>query len=241
MIRFCGSKMCTIFFLFLSCICRLVLSPCLVSSMNEVQIDLPLDNVVFNGNKLFPDISISAVNCNSFNMGTVTKHARLRKFYGIVSLKTDIILLSDIRMCNKNGLTDSKFINETFAINPYCSYRFIHQSVKNSRGVGILIKKSLMFDLLDSDGDPGDNFLVVKARINNKTVILVSIYGPNNKDDDFFARLLTSIRNAGDFPVVIGGDWNTTYSSLPLPGNPDVLNMNSVPNIANSKKIKELR
>jgi exonuclease III len=173
-------------------------------------------------------------------MGTVTRHSRLRKFYGIVSLKTDIILLSDIRMCNKSGSTDMKFINDTFAINPYCSYTFLHQSVKNSRGVGILIKKALMFDLLDSAGDPGDNFLVVKARINTKTVILVSIYGPNNRDIDFFSRLTASIRNAGDHPVIIGGDWNTTFSCLPVTGNPDVLNMAALPNPANSKKIKEL-
>ncbi len=61
------------------------------------------------------------------------------------------------------------------------SVRRTDGSVRRTDGIlitGILIKKSLMFDLLDSDGDPGDNFLVVKARINNKTVILVSIYGP---------------------------------------------------------------
>ncbi len=58
----------------------------------------------------FPNISISAINCNSLNMSTVTKHMRIRKFYGIASLKTDIVFMSDLRMCNKAGVTDSKFI-----------------------------------------------------------------------------------------------------------------------------------
>ena len=98
-------------------------------------IELP---IVYND---FPRISISAVNCNSLNMSTVTKHTRIRKFYGIASLKTDIIFVSDLRMCNKARVTDSKFISETFAINPHCSYNFHHHSNKNSRGVGILIKK----------------------------------------------------------------------------------------------------
>ncbi len=54
----------------------------------------------------FPNISISAINCNSLNMSTVTKHLRIRKFYGIASLKTDIVFMSDLRMCNTAGVTD---------------------------------------------------------------------------------------------------------------------------------------
>jgi len=89
----------------------------------------------------FPQITISALNCNTLNMATIAKHARLRKFYGICSLKTDIILLSDLRMCNKSGNTDMQFINDTFAINPHSSYKFFHHSRSNVRGVGMLIKK----------------------------------------------------------------------------------------------------
>jgi hypothetical protein len=39
---------------------------------------------------------------------------------------------------------------------------------------------------------------------------------------------------------VLGGDWNATYSCLPLASNPDVMNMQALPNIANSRKIKEM-
>ncbi len=143
-------------------------------------------------------------------------------------------------MCNKNGTTDMHFIKNTFSVNPYCSYDFYHQSLKNSRGVGILIKKSLTHDILDTWGDAEDNFLVLKVRIREYTVILVSIYGPNNRDDDFFNRLTVCIRSAGDFPVIMGGDWNTVYSCLPLAANIDVLNMSALPNPSNSKKIKDL-
>ncbi len=40
--------------------------------------------------------------------------------------------------------------------------------------------------------------------------------------------------------MVVGGDWNTSYSCLPLPGNPDVLNMANLPNPVNSRKVNEL-
>ena len=98
--------------------------------------------------RLMPEITVSAINCNSLNMSTVTKHTRIRKFYGIASLKTDVIFLLDLRMCNKAGVTDMKFISDTFAIKPHCSYNFVHHSRANSRGVGILYKKSLNFTIL---------------------------------------------------------------------------------------------
>jgi len=44
----------------------------------------------------------------------------------------------------------------------------------------------------------------------------------------------------GDFPVVIGGDWNATYSCLPVNENPDVFNMRDIPNIYHSRKISDL-
>jgi exonuclease III len=190
----------------------------------------------------FPRISISAINCNSLNMSNVTKHSRIRKFYGIASLKSDVIFLSDLRMCNKAGQTDSRFISETFAINPHCSYSLHHHSQKNSRGVGILVKKSLNFLCLDTERDPSgeDNYILLKAEINGLTVILGSIYGPNNRDDNFFVNLSNSIERFGDFPVVIGGDWNATLSCLPVDDNPDVLNMRELPNLYHSRKISEL-
>jgi len=67
--------------------------------MDNIIVEPPLEavNLAVQRN-LIPELSFAAINCNSFNMGTVTKHARLRKFYGIASLKTDIVFLSDIRM-----------------------------------------------------------------------------------------------------------------------------------------------
>jgi len=140
-----------------------------------------------NANQVsFPKITISAINCNTFNMATVAKHIRIRKFYGISSLKTDIIFVSDIRMCNKNGFTDMKFIRETFAVNPHCSYNIVHQSTKNCRGVCILVKKTLNFISTGEERDEEtDNYLIVRASINNETVILGSIYGPSKRDDNF--------------------------------------------------------
>jgi hypothetical protein len=69
-------------------------------------------------------------------------------------------------MCNKAGLTDMKYIIDTFAVNPHCSYNFFHHSPTNSRGVGILVKKSLKFSLLDTAKDPASsNYLLLLAEV----------------------------------------------------------------------------
>jgi exonuclease III len=89
---------------------------------------------------MFPSLTFSALNCNSLNVSTISSMHQRLKIYGICKLKTDIILLSDIRLqSNKNF---HKEIETQFLINPICSYEFFHNSLSNSRGVGILIKKS---------------------------------------------------------------------------------------------------
>jgi hypothetical protein len=105
--------------------------------MDNIIINEEYDDPTIYNDISLPAVSFASVNCNSLNMATVTKHVRIRKFYGITSLKTDIIFVSDLRMCNKSGLTDKKFIMDTFSVNPYCSYNFYHHSNTNSRGVGI--------------------------------------------------------------------------------------------------------
>jgi exonuclease III len=174
-------------------------------------------------------------------MSKVANSTRMRKFYGIASLKTDVIFLCDLRMCNRAGTTDMAFINNTFAINPHCSYKLIHHSTTNSHGVGILVKKSLIFNCLDIERDPGsNNFILLKAEVLNQTVILGSIYGPNNRDDEFFVNLSASLNRLGNYPTIIGGDWNATLSCLPVRENPDVLNMQDLPNTIHSRKINDL-
>jgi hypothetical protein len=52
--------------------------------------------------------------------------------------------------------------------------------------------------------------------------------------------LSQALGRLGNHPVLIGGDWNSTFSRLPVRDNPDVMNMQDVPNAAHSRKIQEL-
>jgi hypothetical protein len=60
------------------------------------------------------------------------------------------------------------------------------------------------------------------------------VYGPNTNDKTFYNSLSSYIDTLGDVPVVIGGDWNATYSQAQSCNNLDVINMVSPPSIIRS-------
>ena len=80
----------------------------------------------------FPELTIASVNCNSLNMSVSSKHNQCKKIYGITKLQTDIILLSDIRLCNKNLVSASNDCAKVFCTNPYRAYNFIFNSSRSN-------------------------------------------------------------------------------------------------------------
>ena len=68
----------------------------------------------FDMNLNLPELKISSINCNSLNMSVSSKHNQLKKLYGITKLKSDVIMLSDIRMCNRNLVSASNDCSKVF-------------------------------------------------------------------------------------------------------------------------------
>jgi exonuclease III len=56
----------------------------------------------------------------------------------------------------------------------------------------------------------------------------------------FFTNLSNYLQTYNGIPVVIGGDWNCTFSCEAGTGNIDCLNMARPPNLAHSRKIADL-
>jgi exonuclease III len=185
-------------------------------------------------------VSISSINCNSLNMSSLGMDNHLLKIHGIVSLNSDIILLSDIRLCNTTGTSNLSIINNSFRCNPYCAYRLIANSKMSRRGVGILIKNSIPCSVLREYRDENDNILGLCVDIDGKQIGLCAIYGPNKTDENFFADLEDCIRTLNCPNVVIAGDWNCTVSCLNDDSNIDILNMRQPPNIRHSNLLKKL-
>jgi exonuclease III len=138
------------------------------------------------------------------------------------------------------GVSNSAALTDSFRINPYGAYKMTLHSRSNKRGVGILIKHSIDFSVLGEVKDTNDNFLIQKLSFDGKIVILCAIYGPNNVQPEFFQSLKRSLLSMGDYPIIMGGDWNCTTSCENSPLNDDILNMRSPPNLRHSTLLKNL-
>ncbi len=136
-----------------------------------------------------PLVSFSSINCNSLNMSNLGTDNHLLKIYGIASLNSDIIFLSDIRLGNATGTSNISAVNKSFRCNPYCAYRLIANSKLSKRGVGILIKNSISFSVLLEFRDEDDNILGLCIDIDGKQISLCAVYGPNKTDENFFVKL----------------------------------------------------
>ena len=89
----------------------------------------------------------------------------------------------------------------------YKSYFASYNS--NSRGVAILfnnnleflVKKKVYKDILG-------NYIFVTVTIMDRDFLIVSLYGPNRDDPEFYAELEERINDVGFENIIIGGDWN---------------------------------
>jgi exonuclease III len=185
-------------------------------------------------------LNVCSLNVNSLNMSSLNKPAHLQKIYGILKLKSDITLLSDIRLSNRNNVNCSGELEKIFKSNPYGNFSFFFNSTMNRRGVGILINNKFDFSVEARRDDPDQNYLLLRLRNNGNVFIIGTIYGPNSRDPAFFMRLRNDIVSLGNFPTILGGDFNATYSCLPVADNPDCLNMQQLPNSFHSELISDL-
>jgi exonuclease III len=186
------------------------------------------------------EISISTINCNSLNMSNSAKWNQTLKICGITKLKSDIIFLSDTRVSNKNLISSGDDLRRNFLNNPYGKYDFFFNSTKNKRGTGILIKKNLTYNILEQRASEDENSLLLRLRLKNSEVVLVSIYGPNSNDELFFNRLHDWVSDFQHLPIILGGDWNATYCNRNINENIDCFNMIRPPNLLHSNKIAEM-
>ncbi len=173
-----------------------------------------LDNVVVPIK--FPEITIAAQNVLSLNISSKNSKTDL-KILALTKGDNDIIILCDTRLNSRKQSAATHDLMKKFRLK---GYSFIHNSKTSSRGVALLIKKSVSWELHRKIEDPGDNYLIVSITINNFKFTLGAVYGPNQNDLQFYDALERDILALDNQSVILGGDWNATWSSVPVPNNP---------------------
>ena len=183
--------------------------------------------------------TFSTQNVRSLNIST-KNDITLQKIIAVCSLKSDFIFLSDLRLNSLKQISAIHDLEKHFFFN---GYKFYHNSVAPSRGVGILIKKYICdngLEILDCLRDIECNYLILKIKYMGKNLTLASVYGPNHDNElEFFNDLCDKLRNSQN-QMVIGGDWNATYDNSPIGNNLDVVNMRNIPSLRRSNKIVEI-
>jgi exonuclease III len=181
----------------------------------------------------FPEITIASQNVLSLNVSSKNSKTDL-KILALTKGDSDIIILCDTRLNSRKQSAATHDLIKKFRLK---GYSFIHNSKTSSRGVALLIKKSVSWEIHRKIEDPGDNYLIVSITVNNFKFTLGAVYGPNQNDLQFYDALERDILALDNQSVILGGDWNATWSSVPVPNNPDVINMQSIPSKQRSEKI----
>ena len=81
----------------------------------------------------------------------------------------------------------------------------------NSRGTAILVNNSFEYSLRDSSNSEDGNYSVTEINLHNGlSIVLASIYCPNQDNPDFITSVLETIQKYENPNILIGGDWNST-------------------------------
>lgn len=73
----------------------------------------------------------------------------------------------------------------------------------------MLIRKSVPFHVLKIIHDPSGRYVIITGRMLNEYCNLVSLYGPNADEPNFFNYLLLTLSPIQD-NLIVGGDFNCT-------------------------------
>jgi exonuclease III len=98
----------------------------------------------------------------------------------------------------------------------------------------------MTYTITDNFRDAQENILGIKVSISGCEFWIISIYGPNNNDREFFNCLGGLIDRCGTTPVIIGGDWNTTVSTIDSPNNIDIYGMQRPPSHIRSEFLNQI-
>ena len=161
-------------------------------------------------------LKIISMNCDSLNLSTTKRDGSLTKFNEkietILSNGADISLLQDIRAKE----SDFRIIENYIRCSSRGNYKIVINSNNSKRGVAILYKEKLNIIIDDVYKPPCHNILLVNAIINECRLMIGSIYGETDRDDElFFDKLKDKLTDFRNETFIVGGDMNAIISLDP--------------------------
>lgn len=121
-------------------------------------------------------LKILSHNTQGFN----SPHKRKKAFQHYKRLGADIILLQETHFADSNH---PNYFDKTYN-------QFYYTTFQNkTRGVAIFIRNTIVLDIQNLYKDPDSRYIIIKGLLNNKAIIIASIYAPNESQSHFFFQL----------------------------------------------------
>ncbi len=141
--------------------------------------------------------SLKVVSCNCQGLNSDEK--RRDVFDYLKSKQCGIYCLQDTHFVAQD---ESKIRNEWGG---ECIFNFY---TSNQRGVAILFSTDLEFKIQKTVQDDNGNILGVELLIEGKTITLITVYGPNVDNPQFYSKVSEIIQNFDNHLTVVVGDFN---------------------------------
>lgn len=142
----------------------------------------------------------------SFNVNGIQGNVKRRKVYNIL----------------KDNKLDIAFLQETHSVenkeliwqNEYGGNIFYSHGTSEARGVAILFKRGLVYQIKDIKKDLDGRFIAIEVKVEDITYLLCNVYSPNEDDPSFFVQTAEIIESFDNPNIIWGGDFNLVLDVL---------------------------
>ena len=140
-------------------------------------------------------VRILSVNCQG--LGNIVK-------------RTDVFNYLKKKQCNIYCLQDTHFTceNEKSIRSSWDYECYFSSFTSNARGTAILFNNNFEFNILKEKRDINGNYLVLDINVDKINFTLVSIYGPNDDNPQFYENIMSIVEEFGNENFIICGDFN---------------------------------
>ena len=140
------------------------------------------------------------LNINSWNIQGVNHPIKKKKILTFLKKeKTDIALLQETHL---NKTEHEKLKKDWVGQVYYASYN------TRSRGVAILIRKTLPFVLENIQSDPNGCYVLIQGNLYGEKIVIMNVYAPPNSPPPFFSKMVEVLSPFTSVNTIIAGDWN---------------------------------
>lgn len=140
---------------------------------------------------------VTMVSWNIKRLGHAVKRGKV--FAHLKTLSADIMFLQETHMAP----TSQRRLRTNWVSQVYQS-----TFSSKARGVAILFRKSIPFQMTSVISDPGGRYVMVTGSINSFPITCLNVYGPNVDDPNFFRKIFDLLPDLSTTNLIIGGDFN---------------------------------